>query len=386
MKIKILHTADNHLDPRIPMYQPKLMERRMDFWRAFRHVLDYAIKNKPDIFIISGDLYDRVNPRNPPRVQIVRYFRRLYNEGVRIFLIGGHHDTPRSEEEGASPLEELAATGYVTFFGSSKKFSCEYVKIGNVNVCVSGITYNVSLGQGSDPLSRSKPPTDGDVNIVMLHYSIEGFSSPNIGREPFVKLSSIPREIDYVAAGHLHRFQEVWRDKTYIAYPGSTERRSFAEEGDEEKGFLWVEIDSKGLKRRFLNVSTRPMKTLKYMVSKDSKSPTSEIVSYALKHRNKELILRLKIGGVLPLQALSKYRRDDILRSLMDHFFIVLIDDTELACLEEKIAPLPRLSPIEAYKQYMDRLAENVKDGERRKIIELAKEIGLQKLEEAEAW
>jgi len=386
LSVKIIHTADNHLDPSVPMYYPKIMERRADFWRAFKRILDYAVEHKPDIMLISGDLYDRVNPRNPPRVQLLKYFRKLHSLGIKIFVIGGHHDTPRSVEEGASPLDELAASGYVTYFSSTREFQVEHLKIGDLDVCVSGITYNFELREGEDPLARSKPPVEGDLNIAMLHYPIEGFKSASYGREALVRIANIPKGIDYVAAGHIHRFQEARRERTYIAYPGSTERRSFLEEGDEKKGFLWVELGEEGVKRRFIEVPTRPMKTLKYELSPESRSPISDIVSYALKYRDKELILRLRIGGKVPLQVLTRYRRDEVFRRLIDHFFIVVVDDSELEYKMEKIEVGIKLSPLQAFSKYMDELIEKEENPQRREIIEKAKKMGLERLEEAGAW
>ena len=386
MTVKILHTADNHLDPAVSLYYPKIMERRADFWRAFKWILDYAIEHKPDIMLISGDLYDRVNPRNPPRVQLLKYFRKLHSMGVRVFLIGGHHDTPRSEEEGASPLDELAASGYVTYFSSPKNFQAELVKIGDLEVCVSGITYNFDLREGEDPLSHSKPPVNGDINITMLHYPIEGFQASSYRGEALVKIASIPRDIDYVAAGHLHSFQETIREKTRIAYPGSTERRSFLEEKDEKKGFLWIEFDNEGFKREFVEVPTRPMKTIKHMLNPQSRNPVNEIIVHALKYRDKNLVLRIKISGKVPLHVLTRYRRDEIFRRLIDHFFIIVIDDSELEYGVERIETGVKLSPLQAFSRYMDKLLEEEKDPSRKEVIRLAKRVGLERLKEAGAW
>jgi len=386
LPVKILHTADNHLDPVVSMYYPKIMERRADFWRAFKWILNYAIERKPDIMLISGDLYDRVNPRNPPRVQLLKYFRKLHSLGVRVFLIGGHHDTPRSEEEGASPLDELAASGYVTYFSSAKNFQAEHVKIEGFDVCISGITYDFDLREGQDPLSRSKPPVEGDINVTMLHYPIEGFQTVSYRGEALVRIANIPKGINYVAAGHLHSFQETIREKTYIAYPGSTERRSFLEERDDKKGFLWIELDNEGFKRKFVEVPTRPMKTLKYMINPKSSNPVNEIITYALKYRDRDLILRLKISGKVPLRVLTRYRRDEIFRRLIDHFFIVVIDDSELEYGIEKIEMGIKLSPLQAFSKYMDKLFEKEKDSAKKDIIKIAKELGLKKLKEAGAW
>lgn len=385
--IKILHTADNHLDPSQPMYKTKLEQRRKDFWESFKEVLKYAEKHKPDIFLISGDLYDRVNPRNPPRALLIRGFRHLYSLGIKIFIIGGQHDTPRSVEEGASPIDVIAQTGYIYFLNTIKNPSVEHIKINDIDVCISGLTYNHSLTEKDDPLQGVKVPVEGDINILMLHYSIEGFIPTYTYSEPVVRLVNIPKEIDYVAAGHLHLHQEKKRGNTLIAYPGSTERKSFIEEKDDAKGFLWIEYDSDKVSRKeFIPVHARRMKTVDVLLNEKLKNPNKEIINKALEYRDKELILRIRIKGRLPLDLLTRYRRDEILRKLLDNFFIVVLDDRELRYKLEHVSIGSEFSPIKSFRKYLEEKINNTKDERRQKILQKALEIGLTKLEEAGAW
>ncbi|HDJ89397.1 MAG TPA: hypothetical protein ENG40_01715, partial [Thermoprotei archaeon] len=158
MSISILHTADNHLDPRISRYRYRLMDRKRDFWNCFREVIEYALKYRPDIMLISGDLFDRVDPRNPPRTNIIQAFRRIYENGTKIFMISGNHDGAKSVSEGMSPLSEIAATGYAEFFSSVDEVECAHVKIDNIDVCISGVSYNHEARNNSNPLEGIKIP------------------------------------------------------------------------------------------------------------------------------------------------------------------------------------------------------------------------------------
>lgn len=387
MSVRILHTADNHLDPHLPMFGSKLMDRRVDFWNSFREVLNYALEHKPDILLIAGDLYDKVNPRNPPRVHLIRYFRKLHSEGVKTFIIGGHHDTPRSLEEGASPIDEIASSGYVTFFSSRSDVEAQHVRVKDFDVCISGVTYDFSLLEGEDPLRRVKVPVEGEINIFMAHYIVEGFKAPLDISGPTVKLSSIPRNLNYMALGHLHRYQEGRVGNTFLAYSGSTERKSFLEE-DEEKGFIWIEMDKEKIVRRaFIHVPSRPMKTVKFKVTQEVTDPTSQIISEALNHRDEKLVLRVKVLGKAPLSTLKNYRRDAILRELLDKFFTVIIDDLSLEYEGLRVQPsIQRLSPLQAFLKYMDEQISKAKSEEDRKAMEKAKEIGGRYLEEEGAW
>jgi len=387
--IKILHTADNHLDPTLAMFRHRVMDRKMDFWLSFKRVLEYAERAKPHIMLISGDLYDRVNPRNPPRVNVLKAFRRLSDMGIKVLLIGGHHDTPKSVEEGASPLEELAASGHAAYLSGVKNPSYEHVKVGDVDVCVMGLTFNFWISAGEDPLEKVTLKQEGDVNILMLHYLIEGFTPTYRSGDPVVRLSRIPRWVSYVAAGHLHRHQKARRGETLIVYPGSTERKSFLEEKDEAKGFVWIEINESNMKDfrlEFIEVPTRKMKTLTYSLSYNTKTPISDIVSYARKNADKNAILRLKVTGKVPLDVLTKYRREAVIRSLIDDFFAVILDDKDLRYEAERVEVAERLTPLTAFREYMEKLIEKENDPKRKEILVMAKEIGLRRLEEAGAW
>lgn len=388
MSVKVLHTADNHLDPVLTKFRHKINDRRKDFWRSFKKVLEYANEKRPDLFLISGDLFDKVNPRNPPRTLLMRYFRALYNKGVKIFVIGGHHDVPKSIEEGASPLDELAASGYVTFFSNRKKVEASDIQIRDLNVCVSGITYDFTLSAGSDPLQFTRPVTEGDVNIFMVHYVIENFNvSKSYMQDPVVRIRNIPREITYVAAGHLHSHQEMRVYNTLIAYPGSTERKSFLEEKDERKGFLWVELNEDGVRNKeFIETPARKMKTIKFNIE-NSRDPVQYVIKEAEKYADTQLILRIRVEGNVGLDTLIRYKRDEIIRSLINKFFFVMVDDKKLGFKKSlDIGSIEMQTPIDAFLSYINNLINLTKNERERKILERAREIGESYLREVGGW
>src|SRR5207245_6276282 len=86
---------------------------------------------------------------------------------------------------------------------------------------------------------------DGDVNIFLTHYPIEGFDG-YFGQETHIQKSSIPRNLQLFASGHLHNHQRKMINGTPVIYPGSTERVSFNEES-ERKGFVSLELDKTGI-------------------------------------------------------------------------------------------------------------------------------------------
>ena len=209
MSVQVLLTADNHLDISAAMYGLKRFERKEDFARCFEATVEYALKEKPDIYLVCGDLYDSVVPRNPPRSLMMKHFRALAEKGIKIFLISGHHDTPRSLEQGASPLSLYGESGYARFFSDYLQPQSSIFEKSGQKIQVSGVSFNPNLSVNEDPLAsmRLEKPR-GDVNIFMLHYPIEGFKGVYSLTEPTVRPSSLPEGYQLVAAGHIHRCQK----------------------------------------------------------------------------------------------------------------------------------------------------------------------------------
>lgn len=388
--VRILHTADNHLDPKLTMLGAKSMDRRRDFMESFLRTIGFALESKPHFLLVSGDLFDSVNPRNPARTQVIRAFRRLHSEGIGVVLIGGNHDMPRSVEEGMSPLHEVEASGYARFLSSPEQPEVESVKVDGVDVAIVGLSYNPEVPPDENPLRYLgvRLPREGDVAVAMLHYNFAGLKVPEVWRAPTISREEIPEGYRYVALGHVHSRTVIDLGHAVAAYPGSTERRSFAEANDPAKGFLWVEVPLEGKPRvEFIEVPTRPMKVAKVEVHQQVEDPVGYILR-SLPPANPELLLKLAVSGVLPLTKLTRYSRAALLRHLEKLFFYAVIDDSELKC-EVQVASAPlteAASPIEAFRAEVEERARKAQTQEERDVLALALELGLQALEEAGAW
>src|SRR5439155_1040340 len=144
MTIHVLLTADNHLDPSAVQYGPKRFERKRDFQRCFEVLVNFALENKPDILLIGGDFYDGILPGNPTRAFVAEQFKRLHEKNIKTVLVSGHHDTPRSAEQGASPLAVHARSGHIYFLDEQHPAS---KKINGTPVIYPGSTERVSFNE-----------------------------------------------------------------------------------------------------------------------------------------------------------------------------------------------------------------------------------------------
>src|SRR6266516_4408285 len=281
MTVHVLLTADNHLDPSAVQYGPRRFDRKRDFQHSFDVLVNFALENRPDLFLIGGDFYDGILPGNPTRAYVAEQFKRLHEKEIKTVLVSGHHDTPRSIEQGVSPLSVHAKTGHVYFLQDPRP-TPKMFHFGSEAVNVTGMSLSPGLGPEQDPLA---------------------------GQETHIGKSSIPRNYQLFASGHLHRHQKNTINGTTVMYPGSTERVSFNEEG-EEKGFCWLELDKSGvLHQEFHSTPARPMETLDSRVTGEGGSLTRQIQDLLEKRRGAEKILRIRVTGRVSLDQLSTYKR-----------------------------------------------------------------------------
>lgn len=385
MSIQVVLTSDNHLDPAAVMYGARRYERKQDFVRCFDTVIEYALKNKPDLFLVAGDLFDQIQPRNPTRAQAMQQFRALHEKGIRVFLISGHHDTPKSMEQGSSPLSVYGNSGYATFFQDNDAPSQAILSINGKEINVAGVSYNPLLMWGADPLQGVKVQPSGDINIFMLHYPIEGFSG--YGKtEPLVRPSSLPRGFQLVAAGHLHRHQRRKIASTDVIYSGSTERVDFAEE-DEEKGFAWIELDKTGvINEEFIKTPARELKTVEFKLPKEG-SIDSLVKKELLKLQDPEIVLRFKLIGSVTVKQLSTYKRSDIVSFAQGKFFTVVPNEDELEIEAGRlVTPLPRTTPLEELRRYFKQQIEKTGGEEEKRVLVEALSLCEKRLQEEGAW
>jgi len=90
MAIKIFHTADLHLGMRFagyPEIQDKLIHSR---YETLENMVDIANKEKCDLFVISGDMFDRVTMKVNEIFRAVKALNEF--DGELIIVLPGNHD------------------------------------------------------------------------------------------------------------------------------------------------------------------------------------------------------------------------------------------------------------------------------------------------------
>lgn len=340
--MKIVLTADNHLNYYSQKFGAKLTERRAYFGKAWWETIEFAIREKADLYLCAGDLFDQVVPRNPPRAQVVEGFRKLKENGLKTFIIGGHHDTPATSSEGSTPHNVLAKAGLATVFEDTNVFSFEVVEIKDTEICIAGMSTNRRPQAGMNPLEGLEIPACGDFNIALLHYSIEKMV-PYTEEEPCIRLSSIEasKDIDLFAMGHYHNKASLSVGSSLVAYPGSTEHHDFGEHKN-KTGFLFLEVGEGEIEKRYVETSCQPMDRLLVRMSslpRDQLMP--RLIEEVEKASNPAGLLQLVMEGDLEFEWYSKIDFMRLEKIGSEHNFYFEIVDRITITSEEFLSQTP---------------------------------------------
>ncbi len=232
--IKILHTADIHLDSPFSLLDVKKAQtRKAELRGTFTSMMLYAKTERFDIVILAGDVFDNEYATKETMELMISQFEQ--NPECRFIIAPGNHD-PLTQK---SPYRKVDFPSNVYIFASEDvtKFSFD-----DIGVDVYGWAFTEPT-KSENPLRRGKIELDRDkINILAVHADMTAAQSDNC---PMTEDDIANSGFDYVALGHIHAGGEVRRaGHTYYAYSGCLEGRSFDECG--VKGAIVCKINAGG--------------------------------------------------------------------------------------------------------------------------------------------
>ena len=256
--MKFVHTADTHLGfdiTRIKSSHPPSRKRRADhIFQNFLTILDHAESVNADLFIHSGDLFNKYYLPRELLDELVQPMLNLAKSGTRVLIIPGNHE--RSE----FPFDLFHGASGIFVFGRPQSL---VFQINGYAVGIAGFPFirNDSRRTFLNALEETGySDLRTDFNFLVTHQAFDqAVVGPNdfvfrTGRSDTVSRMSVPVDFQYIAAGHIHRYQILdhpLRPGIKFVYPGSTQRISFAEM-HEEKGFIEGEILNDRIETRFI--------------------------------------------------------------------------------------------------------------------------------------
>lgn len=359
--IRLLHTADLHLDAPFPALAEQETERRRDFLKTFERLVTLAIKSEVRLFLVAGDLFDNPQPAAATLGQVQAGFRRLVERGILPVLLPGTHDSVRVTN---AVYRREAFPGCVVLDRPLVEEPLR-VAIDGTAVYLYGFAYG---GGPSAPALASMTRRAGEgVHIGLLHGSRKG--SPEWGLRdqdlPFDLATLQGWNLDYVALGHYHDFALIEADGRLLAcYPGSPEGKRFGENGPRHAALVTVSSGRAEVERCVVN--SRRLEEVRLDLS--GCNSLGEVSRKIAALAAPDLLLRLTLHGIVeaPL-ALERLAAE--CRGLFFH--LELVDATQL-CDSDLARRLADEETVRGLFVRRLRTEIEVAEGDRRAVLELA--------------
>lgn len=345
--IKIIITADNHLGKYYKKLLPeKLQERRKRLRDTFEEVVNFAIEERVDIFIQAGDLFDSSNPRNQDLTFVAREFSKMTKNHIKIYAIGGNHDAPNMLESDSYPIRIFEEAGLIKTFSSQSTINYEIFEKDGLSILISGLSHDPRRKGRIDPIEKVIIPTDFPkennlIKVLILHYSFEKFAHPK-AQEPQVSIGTLDLlPFNIYIIGHLHEQNTYRFANKHVIIPGSTERFEFGEE-NLTPGFYFLTIENKKISYEHIKVKAQPMRNMEIRLTEIiSENPTNSIIERIINNSHKDLLLKCKLIGEIPLSLYRSINFNKILEAGINSNFLFDLDTQNLRIKGEEIHTLP---------------------------------------------
>lgn len=224
--IRILHSADWHLDAPMQGFQPDQAEAlRHQLRQIPEKIARLCVASCCDMLILSGDLFD-----GPPTGESVRAVKDALNSlTIPVIITPGNHDFITTD----SPYVTETWPENVHIFKEQEITSVNFPMLG---CTVYGAGYTAMDCPGL--LRGFHANDDFGWKIGVFHGEVGSVSSNYC---PISKYQLQESGLDYVALGHIHKAGSVRAGDTFCAWPGCAMGRGFDELGS--KGVLLVTLD-----------------------------------------------------------------------------------------------------------------------------------------------
>lgn len=278
--MRILHTADWHLGKRLDFFS-----RHEEQVEVMNEICRIAEEKAVDMVIVAGDLFDAFNPPVGSTELLYKTLKKLTrNATVPVVAIAGNHDSP----DRVNVADVLARENGIIFIGkptdevplfeTENGFEVVATDTGFIEISLPKYSYPVrllhtafanevrlkeyfgedkqlslqeSLTQKWESLANKYCDNEG-VNLLTSHLFMlkrggevpeepDGEKPINIGTADLIYSDAIPSEVQYVALGHLHRYNDVGTAQP-VVYSGSPLSYSFSE-ASQQKYVAIVDIE-----------------------------------------------------------------------------------------------------------------------------------------------
>jgi len=330
--VKIVHTSDLHLGTPNEFYPEKnMINRKEDFMKSFKNILDFSSQKNVDLILIAGDFFHNENPESHiihNSMKMIHDF--LEKNSCKIFIVTGNHDEPKTLAPSDSPTKILDIFEDVEVTTGGEGIKKHVIDFEEISVGITMIGYDKSAPKRNP--TKKLPKGDKDINIALLHGSIQESENIYINNKeyaPFNLKDCDCKNYDYYALGHIHKKQIIKSENSIFAYPGPPEKYSYIE-SMEKKGFFFIDAENSIRSEndiKFIELPARDFLVKKIKLNNEVDKLNRFVLDKLEDEvsRDKNKILTIILTGTLTNKSLEKINTSKIKKKFEDCFFGIKI-------------------------------------------------------------
>lgn len=356
--MKLLHTSDLQLDAPFAFLGEVGQRHRVQLLDTFDEILNIARKEKYQLLLISGDLFDSNRPGQSTVDHVVN---RLGELSIPVCILPGNHDPFDSK----SIYRRTIFPPNVTIFTDQLK-----VKVfPDLDLAVYG---NAILDKKRDdePLANISPSEPYRWHVAMAHGNLVS-GLVRDPKRPIHEDEIASCGMDYVALGDWHGYSDQSQAKVKAAYSGSPEPMAFDQS---EAGYVvsvTLEKDEVAVDR--VRVGKTQVKQLEVDVSGQTEA---EIRTLILNRTSPETMIEVTLIGLNTLGTVIDPLRLE--ESLASETYAIRIKDQTHPQLEQiSPAEFPKEHAIGKFVNIMMGRIDDAQDEAERSKIEQAVQLGI---------
>jgi DNA repair protein SbcD/Mre11 len=247
----------------------KAVDRLPELEAVLENLGDYIERERVDLLLMSGDVFDSRGPSAAAERAVFRFFRRVGKAGTKTVVIAGNHDDPLRLEAWGTLAELVDVSTVARPRPADRGGVIEFRARSGERAVIAAVPF----AKTSDLVSASEMASDDttahqryaegmrrmvellsvrfrsdSVNLLMAHTHLDGAvlagseRQVHLGEEWAATAQSLPSTAHYVALGHIHRPQRIESAPSPTCYAGSVLQLDFGEVG-EEKSFVVIRAE-----------------------------------------------------------------------------------------------------------------------------------------------
>ena len=274
--MKFFHLSDLHIGK-------QLNERSLiaDQREILAQVVEAAEREKPEVVVIAGDVYDRTVPSAEAVMLFDEFLTQLAGLPLAVLLISGNHDSAERLDYGSSIFEK----NNIYMVGTPPKQADEFIRKvtlsdenGPVHFYLLPFVKPGYLRRMVEEPELCPESYDAAVrfllereqidcaerNVLVSHqFYTSGGTEPERCESEMIRVGGLDnvdvsalQAFDYVALGHIHGAQKVGQE--WIRYAGTLLKYSVSEQ-KHHKHLLMVEMQKKGAPVLLTQIPLKPL-------------------------------------------------------------------------------------------------------------------------------